>query len=140
GDEISYFETSSPYLGTSFVASAGATLKPVERAAVGVSYYREIFSRAHSLAPNDFNAQGVYDATVARVNAQVFLTRYLSARVITQWTTTDWKLSVSTLIGYRPGPGQIFYVGYQDAAPGKPGIDTTQDRALFAKASWLFGN
>ena len=140
GDEISYFEPANPYLGSIVSANVTATIKPVDRVNIGASYYREIFSKAHSLAPENFKAQGVYDATVARTTTQVFFTQYVSARVVAQWTTIDYKLSLSGLLAYRPGPGTIFYIGYQDAAPGRRAVDTSRDRALFVKMSYLWSS
>ena len=139
GEEIAYFEPTAPYLGSSATADFSASLKPMERIGIGTTYYREIFSRSRSLAPKHFNDEGVYDASVARTTVQVFFTQYVSARVIAQWTTIDWKLSLSGLLAYRPGPGTIFYIGYQDAAaPGTRGVDTRNDRALFVKLSYLW--
>lgn len=137
GDQISYFQPTAPYLGSSVVANVSANFKPGTRVGAGVTYYREIFSRAHSLEPSGFRAGGVYDQSVARVSAQLFLTRFLSARIIEAESTVDYKLSHSALLEFRPGPGSIFYIGYSDAAPLNHGVDVSRDRALFVKIAWI---
>lgn len=137
GDQIAYF-SATPYMGSVANATVTASVKPTERLTADLSWYREVFSKSHSLAPKQFNDQGVYDATVARLNLQFHLTRAWSARVIPQWSSPDHTLTVSSLVSWRPGPGKIVYAGYTDAAADARGVDTSRARLLFVKFSWLF--
>jgi hypothetical protein len=41
-------------------------------------------------------------------------------------------------LSWRPGPGSVAYLGWQDASATKPGISVSRERAVFLKFSYLF--
>ena len=143
GDEPSYFQPMNPYLGRFASTSVGAEFLPIDRMRFSVGYDRKAFVTGDVAdALRQFGARAgtttVFDATAANVTAQFFFTQAISARVITHYDDYVGTLAYSTLLSWRPSPGTVTFLGYQDTRPTKPGVDVSKDRAVFFKLSYLF--
>ncbi len=145
GTQIAYFSPADPYRGGVARVAGGFTLKPIDRVSVGLSWTRAIFSNdgtSDALSQLAWNGEDVeFDASVARLATQVFLTQSISARVIADSSNIEREVRLSALVSYRPGPGTVIYAGWQDARPTRdlaPGEAREDSRAVFVKLSWLF--
>ncbi len=143
GKQISYFQPDDPYVGGVVAAGGGVELKPWDRLRFGARYGRSIFSSGEvGDAWRQLTSRGgeetVFDEAVSRGSVLFFLTPSISARVIGDWTSDSDRIVLSGLLSYRPGPGTVFYVGYQDAAPAGADPSTAPARAAFLKLSYLW--
>src|SRR5439155_22456671 len=121
-DDLSSFAPTAPYAGRFMTVQAVATLQPVDRFTLALSWNRAVFSSGGTFEPvaETFarNAkQIVFDVTTARVMARFFLTRSLSGRLIVDYDDNAGTLGLSALASYRPGPGSVLYLGWQQQQP-----------------------
>lgn len=143
GDRIAYF-AEEPFVGSSALLAGEVGLRPSERLTLTVGGTRTVFSAGNrqDAGRQFFGREGedtVFDVTVARLASQVFFTQALSLRLIADWSDIDDEVAPSILFGYRPGPGTVVYLGWQDAFPIDSGDAGAEDRhAVFLKLSYLF--
>ena len=145
GTEIAYFadETEPPYLGGNVTGGVEATVRPFDRLSIQASVSRDVFSdtRESDAQAQFFGRRGediAYDVTVGRLSTQLFLSQALSLRLIADYDDSADEVAASLLFSYRPGPGTVVYLGYQDALENGPDADVKEDRAVFLKLSYLW--
>ena len=143
GDEV-YYDPDAPYLGRSSTVNVTATLQPLDRWSVALGYDRKAFVTDDvGAAVSEMATRGeesrVFDASVANVTTQFFFTSATSARVFARYDDESAKVSYSALLSWRPSPGTVTYLGYQDSTPTRADVEASDDdRAVFFKLSWFF--
>lgn len=143
GNGIAYFAAPDPYLGGVARMGMGATIRPVDRVKIGVNWDRSIFSNdgvedAFTQATGGKGDDIEFDANVVRLQTQVFLTQAISGRVIADWSDIENRVLLSALLAYRPGPGTVVYLGWQDRSKTHRAATEEDNRAVFLKLSYLF--
>jgi len=133
------FDPALPVVGDSFQASAGATLKPSDRATSEFLYLSARLSDRSGGAL-------LYREDIWRNRTVYQFTRNHAARAIVEYDTFIRSLSTSLLYSYTPKPNTAVYAGY-----GEIGFDGTDPftgaafsgyrpyrRTLFVKLSYDF--
>lgn len=140
GHEIRY-DPAEPFRAWGREWDVWATLRPGEKLKLELTATRVTEWRGRGGAE-------VFEVDIARVKASYQFTRALALRVIPQWQSVDEgggrnrDLDVNVLASCQPGPGTVFYLGYDDGW-NDPATDSIHRfhrarRALFFKASYLW--
>jgi Domain of unknown function (DUF5916)/Carbohydrate family 9 binding domain-like len=141
GDEIHY-DPADPYLAWGRQLDLWTTLRPSDRFSL-----RTDLTRA-----TEWHRRGgaqVFRVDLARALARYQFTRSIALRTIVQWQSVDETgdpvrdLDLNVLASFTPGPGTVFYLGYDDGvndpADGTPAREFhLARRALFFKVSYLW--
>ncbi|NOT49603.1 MAG: carbohydrate binding family 9 domain-containing protein [Acidobacteria bacterium] len=96
-----------PGRGLSFQYSVGLGLQPTEPWNIELSYEREKLKR------NDTKLTA-FDSNIYSLRSTYQFTRFIFARVRTDYETIDGTINSQLLLGWSPNPGTAFYVGYND--------------------------
>ncbi len=131
------YRTLHPKYGHGYNFTASATVKPMPRLQLGLSYQ---YSTLSSLD----DKTKFYSGSISRLEAHYNFSRYLFFRLITQYNTFTKQIQVYPLLSYKLNPFTKFYIGMTDNLQhvnrvGPPQINAYRqiNREFFVKVQYL---
>jgi len=127
------YRTDSPELGTGHNIAVEATIRPMDKIQIDLSYSR---ARLSSVVTGEL----FYDGYIARTVAVYQFSSELYFRVIAQYNSFDKSVHLYPLISYKLNPFTIFYAGSTHSLTnfgGPYGVQQTA-RQFFLKIQYLW--
>ena len=119
----------APFVARTVSGQAGLLLRPSTWMSVDTTW-------RHRLIWDRQDGSRIASQPIVRSKWQVFLNRDLRVRYIGEWRGSTDRLFNDLLLAYNPFPGTVLFLGYREVSALGPW--RTDERAVFAKASWLF--
>lgn len=96
-----------PGVGFNWFYDIGVSLQPTDPWSIELKYERQKLTRSDTRLV-------AFDSNIFSLRSTYQFTRFVFARVRTDYETIDGTLNSQLLLGWSPNPGTAFYVGYND--------------------------